>query len=153
MLRRDLNKIKVSIKIINVVFGESPQSQTVAISLQNCSLEKNSRENNTRVLYRKRILYIENVCCLEREGALDRSAHITALNSHGAASQRWRLGRRMKCGSTWSALDPCLYARSQKRLITDSLGSSTGTLKLVSSHLRAVHSIALPRFLCLASIL
>jgi hypothetical protein len=39
MLRRDLNKMKVSIKIINVVFGESPQSQTVAISLWNRSLE------------------------------------------------------------------------------------------------------------------
>ena len=68
MLRRDLNKIKVSIKIINVVFGESLQSQIVDISLWNHSLEMNSRENNTRVLF------IENVCYLEREGALDRRA-------------------------------------------------------------------------------
>ena len=86
MLRRDLNKIKVSIKIINVVFGEYPQSQTVAISLWNCSLERNSRENNTKVLF------IENICYLERKGALNCSVfdrkvydrlHVTALNFHG----------------------------------------------------------------------
>ena len=90
-------------------------------------------------------LFIENVCCLEREGTLDRKVcdrtHVIGLNSHGTVSYQWRLGRHVKRGSMWSALDRCLYARLQKRSIAGSLGSSAGALNLIFGRSCAVCTI------------
>ena len=84
-------------------------------------------------------LFIENVCCLEREGALDHKAyarlHVTAPKSHGvgkfAMAARATLKTRVyvACARSW------VLRSIAVRSITGSLGSNAGTLDLVFGHL------------------